>query len=75
MSDQTQKDVAVLKDWRDGHQDEHKEIWRRLEKQGETNLTVAKAIERIETKLVVFTALGVILGNFLASVLSKFFKI
>lgn len=75
MGDQLKSDVDILKDWRIGHTDEHRDIWRRLEKQGDVNLTVSNAIQRIETKLLVFSALGVIVGNVIASVVIKLFHL
>lgn len=58
----TEAQVAVLSAWKDGHDEEHRDLWKKV------NNTHDRALQT-ETRLMIYTTLGAAVGSVVGSVI------
>jgi hypothetical protein len=69
MSRDLDSAVAVIEDWRSDHCKEHDKVWERIDQNRDEHIDFIKAIKCIETKLAIYTSLGVAVGSLSGSII------
>ena len=68
-----ESDLAVIQDWKERHEKEHERkdaaFWKKIDQNTEDHTNFVRALERVETKLTIYTSLGVGVGSIMGSVI------
>lgn len=67
-------DVAILKEWKKDHQEEHILMWKKFDKVEEDSRMFLKSITELKTMMTVYTGIAALLGGMLGQVIARYLK-